>query len=128
MLIEALAPLRLRLPERDLALRPGEPVELPDNQARRLMEKAGGKVRQVVRDAYGPLEMQAASPTARPIYWESTDGTWHGPVKPEYLGRSGLGDSERFWVTVTYQDSILWICADLLRSRQAFEAQGTTLK
>ena len=45
MLIEALAPLRIRLPERELSLVPGCPVNLPDTQAKRLLERAKGKVR-----------------------------------------------------------------------------------
>lgn len=67
------------------------------------------------------IAIEPASPTARPIYWESMDGTWHGPAKPEYLGRTGLGQNERFWVIVIYQESIRWIWADLLRSRQEAE-------
>jgi hypothetical protein len=37
------------------------------------------------------IAVEPASATANPIYWEATDGTWHGPVKPEYLGRTGSG-------------------------------------
>jgi hypothetical protein len=62
-------------------------------------------------------------PTARPIYWQDMDGTWHGPVTPEYLGRSGSGHSERFWVIVHDEGIIRWIWSDLLRSRQAFESE-----
>ena len=69
------------------------------------------------------VTIEPASPTARPIYWKAMDGTWHGPVKPECLGRTGTGDKELFWVIVTYQKTVRWIRSDLLRSRQAFEAQ-----
>jgi hypothetical protein len=67
--------------------------------------------------------IEPASPTARPVYWESEDGTWHGPVKPEYLGRTGSGDKEQFWVIVSYKGTVRWIWSDLLRSRQVFDTQ-----
>ena len=69
------------------------------------------------------IVLEPASPTARPVYWESREGTWHGPVKPEYLGKTGTGDKEVFWVVVCYNKTVQWIRSDLLRSRQAFEAQ-----
>jgi hypothetical protein len=71
LLIEALTPLRLVLPERELSLIPGHPVDLPDKQARRLLDMAGEKVRQVVPD----VVIEPAYPTAHPIYWEAMDRT-----------------------------------------------------
>ena len=47
MLIEATKPLRVRLPQGELNLEPGKPVEMADEQARRLLVKARGKVRVV---------------------------------------------------------------------------------
>jgi len=67
--------------------------------------------------------IEPASPTARSIYWEAVDGNWHGPVQPEYLGRTGKGRSEQFWVVVNDKGIIRWIWTELLRSRQAFLAR-----
>ncbi len=75
-------------------------------------------------DAGEDIAIEPASPTARPIYWEGMDGTWHGPVKPEYLGRTGKGRSEQFWVVVNDKGIIRWIWAELLRSRRAFLARN----
>ena len=122
MLIEARAPLRIRLPERELFLVPGQQVDLPDKHALQLLEKVGTKVRRLSPDTDEAIVIEPASPAARLIYWESTEGTWHGPVKPEYLGRTGSGPNEQFWVIVNHKGSIWWIWADLLRSRQAFLA------
>ena len=47
MLIEADRPLTVRLPDGDIRLVPGHPVELPDDQGRKLVQKANGKVRAV---------------------------------------------------------------------------------
>ena len=47
MLIEATKPLTVRLPERELYLKPGYPVDLPDDQAKKLIERASGKVRAI---------------------------------------------------------------------------------
>ncbi len=124
MIIEAIAkPLNYRWPGGEIRLEPGQPVHLPDDRALRLLERAGEKVRRVVPELDPPITADPASPVTPPIYWESVDGQWHGPVKPEYLGRTGSGASERFWVIVTYRGATRWIQADLLRSRRAFEAQ-----
>jgi hypothetical protein len=66
------------------------------------------------------IEVEPASPMARPIYWEAMDGEWHGPVYPEYLGRTGTGSNEQFWVIVNHNGAIRWVLADLLRSCEAF--------
>lgn len=50
MLIEATKPLLVRFSTGDIHLTPGTPVEIPTAQARRLLLKAGGKVREVPRD------------------------------------------------------------------------------
>ncbi len=47
MLIEALKPLTVCLPEGTLHLDPGQPVDLPTEQARQLLAKVPGKVRLV---------------------------------------------------------------------------------
>lgn len=123
MLVEAVIPVRVKAAGLWRLLEPGKPVEFADEQAAKLISKVPNKVRQVLPNREEPIEIQPAAPTARPIYWESMDGTWHGPVKPEFLGRTGSGDREQFWVIVTYKGGIRWVCADLLRSRKAFECQ-----
>lgn len=48
MLIEAtVKPLTYRWPQGEVRLEPGHPVELPDDRAQRLLEKAPGRVRAV---------------------------------------------------------------------------------
>ena len=47
MRIEALTPLKIKRPAGDLLLTPGEPVEFTDAEGRRLLERAGGKVRAI---------------------------------------------------------------------------------
>lgn len=63
------------------------------------------------------VEMQSAPSNARAIYWETGDGRILGPAVPEFLGRHG----ETFWIATTFEEQILWVNADRLRSRQAFE-------
>lgn len=67
------------------------------------------------------VTIEPAHPTARPVYWESMDGTWHGPAVPESLALVGEGETATFWVVVTSQGGCRWIRSDLLRSRQAYE-------
>src|SRR5262245_20568240 len=50
MLIEATKPLLIKFATGDIRLTPGTPVEIPTAQARRLLLKAGGKVREVQRE------------------------------------------------------------------------------
>lgn len=47
MLIEALKPLRVRLPDRDIHLVPGHPVDLSDEDGQKLLARAPTKVRRV---------------------------------------------------------------------------------
>ena len=48
MLIEAVeAPIRYKWPEGEILLVPGQPVNLPEERARKLLAKAGNKVRLV---------------------------------------------------------------------------------
>lgn len=72
-----------------------------------------------------PMEsiVEPASRTARMVYWEDPVGNWHGPVQPEYLGRTKVGSDERFWIIVEYKGTMRWIWAESLRSRQAFMAR-----
>lgn len=45
--IEATKPLTVRVPEGELHLLPGQPVDLPEDRAKKLLEKARGSVRLV---------------------------------------------------------------------------------
>ena len=45
MRIEVLRPLKVKLSTGDLYLTPGEPVDLPDSQARKLLVKVPGAIR-----------------------------------------------------------------------------------
>lgn len=50
-MIEALAPLRVRFTEGEIRLSPGQPVDFPEDRARKLLVKAAGKVR-LVEEGY----------------------------------------------------------------------------
>ena len=63
MLIEATKPLLIRCSTGDLHLTPGTPVEIPTEQARRVLLKAKGKVREVPRD-WSPTWRELAALTA----------------------------------------------------------------
>ncbi len=54
-MIEALTPLRIRLPQCERQLLPGHPVDLPDEQALKLLARAAGKVR-LIREPVGGSE------------------------------------------------------------------------
>ena len=120
MLIEALLPLRLRLPAGYLELEPGVPVELPDHLAQRLLKKAVDKVRIV----HGDVIIEPAPPKARFVYWESADCRILGPVRPEFLAQVGTGvKNTDFWVVVLYEGQPRWVRSDRLRSKQVFDTQ-----
>ena len=67
MLIEALERLEIRVPEGVIQLHPGSPVELTDEQARKLLDRAPGKVRVVIPPDTSPL-------VGRVVLVESTAG------------------------------------------------------
>ena len=62
MLIEATKPLTVKFSTGDIRLTPGVPVELPTAQARRLILKAQGKVREAKRD-WSPIWRELATLT-----------------------------------------------------------------
>ena len=111
MLVEALEPMLVKSNGRVLFdLRPGKPMDLPEEQALKLLVKAPGQVKVCSPD----VVVEPAAMNARPVYWEGVTGDLLGPAVPEYLGRTGSGHEERFWVVVRYQNSIRWIRADRL--------------
>ena len=63
MLIEAMKPLTVRFSTGDIRLTPGTPVEIPTAQARKILLKAGGKVREVPRD-WSPTWREIAALTS----------------------------------------------------------------
>ena len=63
MLIEATKPLLIRFSTGDIRLTPGTPVEIPTAQARRLLLKAKGKVREVPRE-WSPTWRELAALTS----------------------------------------------------------------
>ena len=63
MLIEAMTPLTVKFSTGDIRLTPGIPVEIPTAQARRLILKAQGKVREAKRD-WSPTWRELAALTS----------------------------------------------------------------
>lgn len=119
MLIEALTPLTVRLPERDLQLRPGEPVDLPDEQAAKLLAKALGKVRAVLDSDEIPEIVVEPALSCRPVYWESMDGRLHGPAPVQFMARTGVPGRFQFWLCVDEHGRTVWIRDTLLRAKPA---------
>lgn len=122
MLLEAVdRPILYRFKDgREVVLRPGgPPVELPDVQAKDLLERAAGQVR------IATVVLEAASPTARPVYWQDAIGRILGPAQPEFLAQVGPGlPRTDFWVVVAWEGLPRWIRADRLRNKQAFDTQS----
>ena len=65
MRLEAMVPFTYRWPGGEVHLEPGTPIDLPDDRARRLLDKAPGKVR-VIPPTYQP---------GSTIAWVRADGT-----------------------------------------------------
>lgn len=125
MKIEALRPLHIRRAAGDLHLRPGVPIDFPDDEAVKLLEKASGKVR-AVPDAevlVEPATKPDGSPL-RPVYWERADGSIQGPATPEFFAKVGAGQEDRnFWIIAAHHGEPVWIRSDKLRSKRQFETQ-----
>ncbi len=114
MWVEATTPLRVRFAHGEIRLRPGHPVELSEEDGRKVLDKAGDRIR-VVTAPTADIIIEPASTTARPIYFEDASGHLCGPVIPEYLGRVGIDDRARSWVIVTHNGLIRWIHSDRLQ-------------
>ena len=106
-------PVIVRTKTGDVRLEPGVPCELSDAVGQRVLERSGGKVRQT---SSSDVQIEPATPTARPVYWEGPDRKLYGPAVPEFLGKVGGGDRERFWIVVTHESTIRWIRSDRLRA------------
>lgn len=70
------------------------------------------------------FQIEPAALNAKAIYWEASTGRILGPAVPEFLARDG----NTFWISTTFEGQILWINADRLRSRKAFEQQPEVLE
>lgn len=81
---------------------------------------AGGSVSSITAPVAQNCEIQPATPIAKAIYWETGAGQILGPAIPEFLMRDG----ETFWIVTTFRGQFLWINADRLRSKKAFNAQS----
>jgi len=119
MLIEATKhPIRYTMRNgQEVRLIPGEPIDLPEPQAKALLAKASDRVR-AVQPSDSDMVIEPVG-TISPVYWES-GGRILGPGKVSHVARVGA----RFWLCLELGGTWRWINSDLLRSKQAFEQQG----
>lgn len=122
MLIEALKPLTVRLPNGDLQLKPGVPTELPEASALKLLAKAGGKVRLVPRPPDESVTIEPADELvrARPVFWES-GGVILGPAIVSDFGMAQGPNGPGIWLCLEYQGEIRWVRDCQLRSKSQYE-------
>lgn len=106
---------------KEVTLRPGVPVDLPEESARKLLTQAGDRVRVVSPTA--SIAIEPAAGNARPIYWETGAGKIIGPARPDFLAKVGEGSAASFWVVTSLEEKILWVRSDRLRSKSQFENQ-----
>lgn len=126
MRIEALHPLHIRRASGDLHLRPGIPIDLPDEEAAKLLQKVPDKVR-VVTEGGTRLEpaVTADGFPLRPVYWERGDGSIVGPGQPEFFARIDCGNREEdFWLVVLFDGETVWIRSDRLRAERELSQQA----
>jgi hypothetical protein len=117
MKVQVLRPLHIRRSDGDLHLKPGT-VELPDDDAFRLLSKRPDVVRQVGPVIIEPACRPDGSPLS-PIYWERGDTTISGPATPLLFEQVGND-----WVLVIdYRGECISINANTLRSRRQFQQQ-----
>lgn len=91
-----------------------ETIIMPDETVPKDREPSGLGSR-AQRTAYQPAE-----PSAKPVYWESPSGRICGPGTLEILAQDG----NSFWIAAVFEGQLRRICADRLRTRQAFERQA----
>lgn len=120
MLLEATeGPIRYRLRDgREIRLEPGQAVEVPDDQARKLLSVAHPYVRPL--HAQEPCQAQAGA--GKPVFWLGTDGVIR---QGTCLLLASHRDEGRLWgwIGAEATDGWHWIREDRLRSRKDFEAQ-----
>jgi hypothetical protein len=121
--LEAVQPVKVRFRSdgSQYDLRPGDRVNLPEVNARRLLEAVPEKVR-VIPLAASEVTIEPAHPQARPVYFKDNRGCILGPVIPEFLARVG----DQFWIVVQYDGLPRWIHSDRIHSKRQFETQPKT--
>jgi len=117
--IEVLAQMKVKRNGAMESWAPGQRISLPEDQAHRLIQQVGGKVR-LVNMTVSDEVMDLALGAARPVYWERT-GSIVGPAIPEFLAKVGNGPTAQFWVVVQYEGMLVWVNSNMLRSKRDFE-------
>src|SRR5262249_32291469 len=102
MLIEALMPLKVRVNGRVLFLDPGQPQDLSDDEARRLLAKIPDQVRVVSEPMVIEPAVRPDGSPVRPIFWEDAAGRIVGPAVLDFVAH----DAHSFWVVGTYEGTI----------------------
>jgi len=127
MLIEATHhPIRYTMLDgRQVRLEPGQPVDLPETQARMLLTKAADRVRVIESPPSLYEEVQVDATTCkRPVYWDSPGQGILGPATVAYLAKeTSLTGRVHFWLCINYGNSWRWIHEQTLRSRMAYDGQ-----
>ena len=126
MLLEALdRPFKFLFSDgTQVRLAPGHPVEMSEDRARRLLDRAKGKVRAVPLPPEAPAIVEPADEAvqARPVYWQSMkDGRIHGPATVTDFAKAG----DECWLWIEYRAGGRWVRDFLLRSQAQFDAQQT---
>jgi hypothetical protein len=94
-------PIRYRLKTgEEFTLRPGVPMELPDQAATQLLQKAPDKVRRV-DDAATPVPCLTTLHPGSRITWQGADGKPRGPAVVDFLHADPDGT---VWAFVTLPD------------------------
>ena len=98
-MIESLWPLCLVFPDSTVHLAPGYPVYFSDDQARRVLERAGRKVR-VLNDDHAPRELMEG----KPVRWKSDSG--HGGPAIVHIIDYARGGR---WLLVWHEGNPRWV-------------------
>jgi hypothetical protein len=131
LLIEALRPLRVKMPTGPVELQPGQAFEFREEYALRLLAKVPENVRIVQPDQFTAVDEKpfCVDPgPGRPCYWEGSDGIIRRG-SGVLLGMMGTRSAARFWVGIEAEDGVFrWVREDRLRSIQQYAAQGPSLR
>jgi len=106
MWVEATTKLCVKLPEGNLVLEPGQPVNIPKEQAQLLIERAQGKVR-LCDQAHSVSQKDSLAECS--VVWRS-DRIIQGLTKVEFIDNS----SGQPWLLVCWQGDPIWIRGSLL--------------
>lgn len=118
MTLEAIRPFKLRLHGRVQSFSQGQAIELENEDAERLLQKAPDRVRRVGPTLAHLVTLESVE-GLKPIYWESADGRIVGPGHVHYVTQDG----SELWMCIEHANFMCWVRDHLLRSRQAFEQQ-----